>query len=88
MQIWGILGSLALGIFIGYLTWFFVVRLGSYNVNVLAALLAVILGGVVIEFLKFLKVEGAGFSQYAVGLLLGFLIYGLAHGGLPYMRPV
>ena len=85
---WGAIGSLALGIFVGYLAWFWVVRLASYTTKTLAAILTVILGGVAVQFLtNNIKADGAGFGQYATGLLIGLIayavLYRMSHGVWP-----
>lgn len=74
-------GSLALGIFIAYLTWYFVTRFTEFNVAGLSAVAAVVAGGVVVAFLDAGIAPGGVPLEhrwfYPVGLVVGFLVYAL-----------
>ncbi len=72
------LGAFSLGIVVAYLAWYFVVRLDSFTIPWLGALMAVLVGGAVLAFLaRHLKSIGSvGFALYAIGLLVGSLLYG------------
>jgi hypothetical protein len=75
-SVWGVAGALALGAVVAYITWYFLVRLGTYTLVGLSAVLGAMLGGVAVVYLATrMKVDGAGFSQYAVGLLIGSVLY-------------
>jgi len=80
-------GSWALGIVVAYFAWYFVVRLDSFSITGLAALLTLLLGGTVAVFLsRHVNVGGSvGFALYSIGLLCGSLAYLVAyvvvHGG-------
>lgn len=73
-------GVFCLGLFIGYLCWYFVVRIGKGQVtaDTFAAVVGVIAGGVVITLLKdFLSAKPDAW-WYPIGLVSGFLLYVIA----------
>jgi hypothetical protein len=76
IQSWG---SVALGVFIAYLTWYFVSRYEKFTSEGLSAAVTVVAGGVVIAFLDAgLKTEDIrpdAHWWYPIGLLVGFVVF-------------
>lgn len=70
-----VIGSLALGIFMGYLAWYFVTRFTQYNFDALASVIGVLAGGAVVQFLG---ATGDARWWYPIGLVAGWLIYSIA----------
>lgn len=70
-------GIFSLGVFIGYLTWFFVRRLASFTTEALTAIVGVVVGGLVVNFLDDNVGDESGIWWYPIGLLVGFVIYSL-----------
>jgi len=71
-------GALALGIFIAYLTWYFVTRFTEFNVAGLSSVAAVVAGGVVVMFLDAGAAAGQVQSHrwfYPIGLVIGFFVF-------------
>lgn len=66
------LGSLSLGIIIGWLIRYFIRRFKKFTPKILGALISVIFGGAIIKFLSFDK---SVWWFYPIGLLIGFIIY-------------
>jgi hypothetical protein len=73
---WSGLGSLGLGVFVGYVAFFMIKRSTAMTPAVFGQWLAVILGGVVADFIGD-KLAGSAstFGQYAAGLALGLILY-------------
>jgi hypothetical protein len=74
------LGAGGLGFFLGYVTMFFVSRFAEFTVPSLAALLGVVLGGVVTSALGELVPEGqlAPLWAYFIGLAIGLIVWVVA----------
>jgi hypothetical protein len=85
------IGSLALGIFMGYLAWYFIKRLDSYTTGGLTAVVGILVGGVVVTFLDWTPPAAATGASgptpagdlihrwwYPIGLVVGFLIWYVA----------
>ena len=70
-------GICLLGVYIGYLAWYFVVRIGAGQVtaDTFASVAAVLVGGVVVSFLDDHLVRKADVWWYPIGLVIGFAIY-------------
>jgi hypothetical protein len=69
-------GAVALGIFLGYLTWYFVVRFKEYSASALASVVGVFAGGTVVAFLGAQSISTSDvLGWYAIGLFLGFVVY-------------
>jgi hypothetical protein len=73
---WQGLGSLGLGLFVGYIAFFMIKNSTARSPLVLGQWLAVVLGGVVIDFIGD-KLVGTSttFGQYAAGLAIGLVLY-------------
>jgi multisubunit Na+/H+ antiporter MnhE subunit len=73
-------GVFCLGLFIGYLSWYFVVRIGKGQVtaDTFAAVVGVIAGGVVIGLLKDFLTAKPDAWWYPIGLVAGFALYVVA----------
>jgi uncharacterized membrane protein len=85
-------GSLCLGIFVGFLVWYFVKRFANYTAEGLTAVVAVLVGGVITAFLDApipgVPSAAAGSAGpaaspehrwwYPIGLLAGFLLWYVA----------
>lgn len=67
-------GALALGIVLGFLTHFLVRRDQKAGIGDLGSIVAVILGGVILDRIS----EGNQISWYFIGLCIGFFIYWVA----------
>lgn len=67
------IGVIALGVFVGWITRFFVARLSSFSIKTMGALISVVLGGVVLNLFA-----GPAFDDlfwfYPIGLLIGFAL--------------
>jgi hypothetical protein len=75
---WATAGSIALGIFVGYVAMMFITRAVKTDATAknFAAFLAVILAGTVVQFLTSqMGADATNFAQYAVGLGIGFILY-------------
>ena len=70
-----VVGSLALGVFVGYLAWYFVTRFTQFNFDALASVIGVLVGGAVVQFLG---ATGDARWAYPIGLVAGWLIYSVA----------
>lgn len=70
-------GVFCLGLFIGYLCWYFVVRIGKGQVtaDTFAAVVGVLAGGVVITLLKDFLSSKPDAWWYPIGLVSGFVLY-------------
>jgi hypothetical protein len=70
-------GAAALGVFIGYIVWYFVVRLGGerYTTDGLVAVVGVLAGGVVMDFLKDSGLPARDRWWYPIGLLIGWALF-------------
>ncbi|MEY2467537.1 MAG: hypothetical protein QOF21_235 [Actinomycetota bacterium] len=70
-------GVFCLGLFLGYLCWYFVVRIGKGKVtaDTFASVAGVIAGGVVISLLKDFLSTKADAWWYPIGLVAGFGVY-------------
>jgi hypothetical protein len=73
---WTGLGSLGLGVFVGFISFFMIRTSTERTPLVLGEWLGVILGGVVIDFIGD-KLAGTAttFGQYASGLPIGLILY-------------
>lgn len=67
------LGITALGVFLGYMTWYFVTRVTDKPIDSFAAVSAVLFGGVVLSFIGGATTESRWW--YPIGLVLEWLIY-------------
>ncbi len=54
------IGSLALGIFMGFMAWYFIKRLKEYTTDGLIAVVGVLLGGVIVTFLDWTPTVATG----------------------------
>ena len=71
------LGAALLGVFVGYMVWYFIVRFAKdkYTSDGLVAVLGVVAGGVVIEFMKGGALSSRDRWWYPVGLVIGWLVF-------------
>jgi len=68
-----------LGIVVAWITWYFVVRLQTFSVWGLVGVIGAMIGGAALTYLaKYMKVDGAGFAWYAIGIFIGFFAYQVA----------
>ena len=80
--------ALALGIFIGFMAWYFIKRFKEYTTDGLTAVIGVLIGGVVVTFLDWTPTAAASGAAsatatvdvvhrwwYPIGLLVGFLVW-------------
>ncbi len=67
-----IVGSLSVGIVVGWLVRFFIRRFKKFGPAALSAVVSVLLGGTVV---KFLEADRSVIWYYPIGLLAGFIIY-------------
>jgi hypothetical protein len=74
-----VVGSICLGIVLGWLTRYFLARFQQFNVKIFSSVVSVICGGVVIRMFPD-PYHYAGWF-YPVGLLLGILLYPLISWG-------
>jgi hypothetical protein len=73
---WPGIGALALGVFVGFLSFFMIKKSTTFTPFVLGEWLAVILGGVVIDFIgDKLANTPSTFGQYCTGLAIGLVLY-------------
>src|SRR5688572_1556050 len=73
---WALVGSISLGIVVGLLAMWFVVRQTDFSAVNLAAFVAILIAGTAVEFLADqMGAKKANFGQYAFGLLLGVGAY-------------
>jgi hypothetical protein len=79
-----VVSSIAVGWVVGFLVMFFVVRFSSWTAGVLSSVLALIFGGIVLEFLADGKFD---LRFYAIGLAAGIItylvLYGIENRSLP-----
>ena len=70
-------GAALLGVFIGYLVWYFVVRLGGehYTTDGLVAVVGVIAGGVVVQFMQDNSLSARDHWWYPIGLVIGWGLF-------------
>ena len=68
-----VIGNLALGIFLGYMAWYFVTRVSDKPIDSFAAVAGVLFGGVVLAFLGGTTSDSRWW--YPVGLVVGWIIY-------------
>jgi hypothetical protein len=70
-------GAFCLGLFIGYLAWYFVVRFGEgkYTSDGLVAIVGVALGGVVIKFIDDAALAPRDRWWYPVGLVAAWILF-------------
>ncbi|MDQ3877761.1 MAG: hypothetical protein M3290_05355, partial [Actinomycetota bacterium] len=73
-------GIFCLGLFLGYLGWYFVVRLGAGQVSAdtFASVVGVFVGGAVLALLKEFLIVKTDVWWYPIGLVCGFLAYVIA----------
>ena len=73
---WAAIGSISLGIVIGYISMFFITRTTDFSPTNLAAFIGVMIGGAAIEFLADqIEAKAANYGLYAFGLLAGLVAY-------------
>lgn len=73
-------GAFALGIFIAWLTWYFVRRLEDHTPAGLVAIVGVVAGGTVVAFLDVGSTAQGSTEHrwwYPIGLVVGFVLYAL-----------
>jgi NhaP-type Na+/H+ or K+/H+ antiporter len=68
------IGSLCLGIVVGWLVRYFIRRFKTYSPSILGSLLTVFLGG---SILKLVSTGQDTFWFYSIGIFCGFVIYSL-----------
>jgi hypothetical protein len=68
---WDAYATLLMGLFIGYLAWYFVARLKDHAIDSLAAMLGVVFGAAVLQFVVTTELR----ALYPVGLVLGWLLW-------------
>jgi hypothetical protein len=70
-------GICLLGVYIGYLGWYFVVRIAANTVtaDTFASVAAVLVGGVVLSFLDDHLARKGDVWWYPIGLVIGFALY-------------
>jgi hypothetical protein len=66
-------GTFLLGLFVGYLVRYFVIRLNAYRVTALSVIVAVVLGGTVTGFLMTDDIGRSVRWWYPVGVLAGWM---------------
>ena len=73
-------GVFCLGLFLGYVCWYFVVRLGKEKVtaDTFASVAGVVAGGVVLKLLDKYLSSGQDAWWYPIGLVAGFVAYLIA----------
>ena len=71
------LGIGCLGLFLGYLCWYFVVRIpiGKASIETFASVVAVLTGGLVIKFLDAHLERPVDVWLYPIGLVAGMALY-------------
>jgi phosphotransferase system glucose/maltose/N-acetylglucosamine-specific IIC component len=67
------LGILALGVFLGYMAWYFATRVTDSWMDSFAAVAGVLFGGVVLAFLGGTSSDSRWW--YPIGLVIGWVIY-------------
>jgi hypothetical protein len=72
MNIVAVIGSLSLGIVVGWLVRYFIRRFKSFTPQALGFVISIIAGGAVI---KFLEADKTVWWFYPIGLLVGFILY-------------
>lgn len=79
------IGTAALGVFLGYMAWYFATRVTESWMDSFAAVAGVLFGGVVLAFLGGTTSENRWW--YPIGLVIGWLIYIILRarfgGGVP-----
>lgn len=70
-------GAASLGVFIGYLAWYFIVRFGGerFTTDGLTAVVGVLVGGAVIDFLKTTGAATRDWWWYPIGLVIGWGVF-------------
>ena len=69
-------GLIALGVFMGYMAWYFATRVKENWMTSFAAVAGVLFGGVVLTFLGGASSDNRWW--YPIGLVIGWLIYAIA----------
>ncbi len=79
-------GVFCTGFVVMWMGFFFVVRFKDYNIEALTGIIAILFGGVVLQFVQY--ADKTDFWYYPVGLLIGLIGYGLnrKYNVLPSMR--
>jgi hypothetical protein len=72
-------GAFCLGFFVGYLAWYFVVRLRSYGPGPLMGIIAAVAGTVVMAFIQADEVGRGARWWYPIGLMAGWVLFSVAH---------
>jgi hypothetical protein len=67
-------GTFLLGLFIGYLVRYFVVRLLTFSVAMLAVIIAAVLGGSIAGFLLIDQVGQSVRWWYPIGIIVGWMV--------------
>jgi hypothetical protein len=79
------IGTTALGVFLGYMAWYFATRVTDSWMDSFAAVAGVLFGGVVLAFLGGTSADTRWW--YPIGLVIGWVIYVLLRyfngGGIP-----
>jgi hypothetical protein len=65
-------GTFMLGLFVGYLVRYFVIRLSDYRVTALSGIVATVLGGTIVGFLLIDEVGKSVRWWYPVGVVAGW----------------
>jgi len=70
-------GVFCLGLFVGYVAWYFAVRMprDKFSIDGLTAFVGVFAGGAVVKLLEDYLSKDADAWWYPIGLLAGFLLY-------------
>lgn len=69
------IGAISLGIVVGWLIRYFLLRFEKFNSQVLGSTLSLLTGGVVIGFFGIVDPEQDVIWFYPIGVLVGFVIY-------------
>lgn len=67
------IGTLSLGVFLGYMAWYFATRVTDKWIDSFAAVAGILFGGVVLAFIGGAAEQTRWF--YPIGLVIGWLIY-------------
>lgn len=70
-------GTVCLGVFLGYMAWYFVTRVAEKPIDSFAAVAGVLFGGVVLTFMGGATADAR--TWYPIGLLIGAVLYGIAY---------
>jgi len=69
------IGAIALGMFVGYLVWFFVSKFSAFNVSGLTSILGAVLAGAALKYLT--QAQNAQILMYyPIGLVMGATFFG------------